>query len=82
MPFTPETEAQQIWVNVAEAAEATGYSRDRIKRIMMQIWKLPEEQRTIQIRKRTNGFDIWLPDLFAYLSEFGKGPQRKRKLTP
>ncbi len=82
MPFTPETEAQQIWVNVAEAAEMTGYSRDRMTRIMAQIWKLSEEQHNIQIRKRTSGYDIWLPDLFAYLSEKGHGPHPKRKLTP
>ena len=82
MPFTPETEAQPIWVNVTEAAEITGYNREYMKRIAMKIWKLPEDQRSVQIRKRSSGFDLWLPDLFAYLREFGHGPERKRKLTP
>jgi hypothetical protein len=81
MPLNPELEAQEIWVNVTEAAEMTGYTRDYIKKRIMRIWKLPAEERPVQVRKRSSGFDIWLPDLIAYFREFGYGPQRKRK-TP
>lgn len=82
MPPTPELEVQEIWVNVTEAAEATGYNREYIKKFIMKIWKLPEDQRSIQVRKRSSGFDIWLPDLVAYLHENGRGPKGKRKITP
>ena len=81
MPSIPEIEAQEIWVNVTEAAEMTGYTRDYIKKLIMRIWKLPEDQRAVQVRKRSSGFDIWLPDLIAYLREFGHGPYGKRKTT-
>ena len=78
----PEIEAQEIWVNVTEAAEMTGYHRDYIKKLAMKIWKLPENERSVQMRKRSSGFDIWLPDLVAYLRENGHGPYGKRKSTP
>jgi hypothetical protein len=40
---------------------------------------MPEAERPMRIRKRTNGFEIWLPDLVAYVNQPGHGPQRKRK---
>jgi hypothetical protein len=79
VPLKPELEAQETWVNVTEAAELTGYSRDRILKVTTKTWKLPEEQRPIRLRKRSSGYDIWLPDLLTYIEEFGRGPQRKRK---
>jgi len=82
MPLAPEPGTQQIWVNVTEAAELMGYNREYIKKFIMKIWKLPEDQRSIQIRKRSSGFDIWLPDLMTYFHENGRGPQAKRKITP
>jgi hypothetical protein len=80
MPSTPELEAQEIWVNVTEAAEITNYNRDHMRKLATKLWKLPEEQRPVQLRKRSSGYDIWLPDLLVYLREFGHGPQRKRKM--
>ena len=79
MSSIPELEAQEIWVNVTEAAEITGYTRDYIKKLIIRIWKLPEAQRSVQVRKRSSGFDIWLADLAAYFREFGHGPYGKRK---
>ena len=66
---------EEIWVNVSEGAELTGYHPDHVRELARNNWKLPEEQRLIKVRKRSNGYDIWLPDLFKYKSDHGKGPQ-------
>jgi hypothetical protein len=81
MPFNPELEAQETWVNVTEAAEITGYNRGYILKLATKIWRLPEDEREIQLRKRSSGYDIWLPDLLAYIEKPFRGPQPKRKLT-
>lgn len=80
-PDLDPASVEQTWVNVREGAEITQYSRSHMKAIMMKIWRMPEAERPIRIRKRSNGFDIWLPDLIAYVNEPGHGPQRKRKIT-
>ncbi len=80
-PALDPASVDQTWVNVREGAEITRYSRSHLKAIMMKVWRMPEDERPIQVRKRSNGFDIWLPDLVAYLNEHGHGPQRKRKIT-
>ncbi len=82
MAAIPELETQEIWVNVTEAAEIMNYNRDHMRKLATRLWKVPENQRPVRLRKRSSGYDIWLPDLIAYLREFGHGPQRKRKLTP
>jgi len=71
----------QMWVNLTEGAEITNYSRDHLWKIISKIWKMPETERPIRLRKRSNGYDIWLPDLVAYVNQPGHGPQRKRKIT-
>jgi hypothetical protein len=75
----PEIAASQNWVNVAEGAEITGYNREYVSKLAMKLWKKPEAERQIRLRKRTNGFELWLPDLIAYTKDAGHGPQRKRK---
>ena len=82
MASPPETGTQDIWVNVTEAAERTGYSREYILKLAMKIWKIPEDQREIHLRKRTSGYEIWLPDLMDYIQKPFRGPQGKRKDTP
>lgn len=82
MPSLPEVETREVWVNVTEAAQMMGYTRQHIKKLIMQLWKLPEAERPVQIHKRSNGFDIWFPDLVAYLREFGHGPYKKDNPTP
>ena len=78
---TSDLSVEEIWVNVTEAAELTGYSRDRVQRIAYNNWKLPEEEREIKVERRSHGYMIWLPSLRSYIRRPGKGPQRKRKQT-
>ncbi len=56
-------EIEEIWVNVTEATEITGYQRDYVRELARNNWRLAEEERLIKVRKRSNGYDIWLPDL-------------------
>jgi len=79
-----DIDVQEIWVNVTEAAQMTGYSRDRVQRLASNNWNLPEESREIQLRRHTNGYMIWLPSLIEYSKKptgtrGGRGPRTKRK---
>jgi hypothetical protein len=71
--------AEEIWVNVTEGAEITGYHRDYLKKLMLKIWNQPENEREMRLRKRSNGYEIWLPDLVAYIGKIGRGPYQKEK---
>lgn len=73
------TEPEEIWVNATEAAEITGYSQTYLRKIVREIWHLPEEQRLIKIRKRSRGYDMWLPDIIRYIAQHGHGPYQKPK---
>jgi hypothetical protein len=72
---------EEIWVNSTEGAEITGYHRDHVQELARNNWKKPETERLIRVRKRTNGYDIWLPDLVRYIEEHGRGPQRQKQST-
>jgi hypothetical protein len=70
--------AEETWVNVTEGAERTGYSRDHVQELARVNWNKPETERLIKVRRRSNGYDMWLPDLVAYIETHGHGPKRKR----
>lgn len=70
---------QEIWVSTTEAAEITGYNAVYLKKLANRISQQAEEERSIKIRNRSRRYEFWLPDLMAYISESGHGPQRKRK---
>lgn len=72
-------DSQEIWVDLYEAAEITGFNRGSIRNIAQRISRLPEEEREIKLRKRSSRWELWLPDLLAYIKNPGHGPQRKRK---
>lgn len=72
---------EQIWVNLTEGAELTGYSRDHMRKLVKKFTKQPEIERSIKMRKRSFGWELWLPDLMAWREIPGHGPQRKRKQT-
>jgi hypothetical protein len=79
-----DIDVYETWVNVTEAAEITGYSRDRVQRIAYNNWKVPEEEREIKVERRSHGYMIWLPSLIAYSkkptgSRGGRGPRSKHK---
>jgi hypothetical protein len=70
-------QTEETWVNVTEAAEITGYSRIHVLRLATQNWRLPENERLIRLRKRSSGYDIWLPDLASYIVNHGRGPHER-----
>lgn len=77
----PDT--HEIWVNTTEASEITGYNSEHIRMLARENRKLPEEERYIRVRFRSNRYDLWLADLFQYIEERGYGPHRgKDKKMP
>jgi hypothetical protein len=66
---------EETWVNTTEAAEITGYFHAHIRKLARDNWNLPEDQRVLRIRRRSNRYDIWLPDLISYMKQTGNGPQ-------
>jgi hypothetical protein len=72
-------QAEEVWVNTTEGAEITGYHRDHVQKLARDSWKLPESERLIKIRKRSHGYDIWLPDLVNYIRNHGLGPYNRLK---
>ena len=69
----------EIWVNTSEATEFTGYNYHSIRKMIQRIANQPEDSREIKLRKRSTGWEMWLPDLVIYLKKPGRGPQPKRK---
>jgi hypothetical protein len=76
-----KTESKEIWVNVAEAAELTGYNFHSIRSVVQRISSQPETEREIKLRKRAYRWELWLPDLMKYVVKPGRGPQPKRKIS-
>lgn len=75
------TQVEEIWVNVREGAEITGYHRDHVQRLARNNLNLPDDKREIKVRLRSNGYDIWLPDLLKYVEAVGRGPRKKSEQT-
>jgi hypothetical protein len=73
---------EQIWVNTIEGAEFTGYNRRYVQQLASKCWNQPEDQRPIKVRIRSQRYELWLPDLIAYLSVPGRGPLPKRTPKP
>jgi hypothetical protein len=63
------------WVTVTEAAEETGYNYHSMRKLIWKIASQPEDEREIKLRKRSYGWELWLPDLMSYLDKPGRGPQ-------
>jgi hypothetical protein len=74
--FAPE---QQIWVTTREGGQTTGYSSQYLEKLANKNWRLPEDERVIKIRKRSERYELWLPDLLTYIEEIGYGPHRDKK---
>lgn len=69
---------EEIWVNTAEGAEITGYNPESLKNLAYKMAQQPEDQRAVKVRKRSNGWEIWLPDLMVYVKRPRPGPPIKR----
>ncbi len=71
--------AEDIWVNTSEAAEITGYTTSGLRQLAAAMFKKPEEERMVNVRKRSSGWELWLPDLIYYVEQPRKGPQLKSR---
>jgi hypothetical protein len=72
-------ESKEIWVDLFEAAELTGYNLESIRKLAYRIAQQADEERPIKIRKRTSRWEMWLPDLMAYTRRPLHGPRAPRK---
>jgi hypothetical protein len=71
---------EEIWVNLNEGAQATGYNHQYVQKLVKKISAKPEAEREIRLRWRTSYWEVWLPDLVKYLSSTAMhGPRGKRK---
>jgi len=73
-----EQPTDEIWVMTAEAAEITHYNVLYLQKLARDSSNLPEDQRLIKVRIRSSRYELWLPDLIAYLSKPRRGPHPKR----
>jgi hypothetical protein len=71
-------EVEEIWVSTGEGAEITGYNMDYLQQIARKMWRQSEEERAIKVRNRARRYELWLPDLIAYVDSIRHGPQTKR----
>lgn len=71
------SKAEEIWVNASEAAEIIGYHRRYVSTLAMQMLRTPEDEREIRAKQRSNGAELWLPDLIAYIRKVGRGPKKR-----
>lgn len=71
-------ESKEIWVDLFEAAEITGYNYHSMRRLIYGISQYPEDEREIRLRKRTSRWELWLPDLIDYVRRPGRGQRAKK----
>jgi hypothetical protein len=76
-----KVESREIWVDVFEAAEITGYSIQGVRAVVLRMRRQPEDQREIKMRKRTSRWELWLPDLLTYIDQPNRGPHRNKNMT-
>ena len=69
---------QEIWVMTAEGAELTGYNARYLEKLAKMNSLLPENERDIRVRMRSNRHELWLPDLLRYIQEIGYGPHQDK----
>jgi hypothetical protein len=70
---------QEVWVMTAEGAELTGYNARYLEKLAKKNSLLPENERDIKVRMRSNRHELWLPDLLRYIQEIGYGPHQDKK---
>jgi hypothetical protein len=72
-------EAKEIWIDLYEAAEITGYNLESMRKLAYRIAQQDEAERPIKIRKSSSRWQMWLPDLVAYTQQPLHGPRAPRK---
>lgn len=70
---------QEIWVMTTEGSNITGYHRRYVEQLAKKNLRLPEDERLIKVRMRSNRYELWLPDLLHYIDEIGYGPHQDKK---
>lgn len=73
-----DSSVQETWVTVTEGAEIVGYHPVSLGNAVRRMRQLPEEERPIRLRKRSYGWEVWLPDLIVYAAKPRNKPIRKR----
>jgi hypothetical protein len=74
-----QIEVEEIWVNTNEGAEITGYNSGSLRKLASTMAQEPEESRAVRVRKRSNGWEMWLPDLMVYVNRARRGPPIKSR---
>ena len=69
---------QEIWVMTTEGAKLTGYNSRYLGQLAKKNLQLPEDERSIKVRMRSNRHELWLPDLLRYIEEIGYGPHQDK----
>ena len=64
---------EEIWVTAKEAADITNYHPRSMDRLVRNMLLQPEHERPIRISYHETGYQLWLPDLIEYVSEYGAG---------
>ena len=65
--------AEQIWIPVKEAAEMTGYTPAYLTALVKDMLLQPENERPMQVRQVSNGYEIWQPDLIEFVAQYAAG---------
>lgn len=68
--------SESIWVSTTEGAQITGYNPRYLQKLAYRFWKMPEADRLIKIRNRSGRYELWLPDLMTYMTDYGYGPHK------
>jgi hypothetical protein len=67
------------WVTVSEAAERTGYSRKHIQNLASSNATLPIGEQNIRVDQTSDrGYLIYMPSLWEYIENQGRGAYTKR----
>jgi hypothetical protein len=72
-------QVEEIWVNTVEGGEITGYNPNSLRKLASNMANKPESERTVKVRKRSSGWELWLPDLILYVEQPRPGPPIKSK---
>ena len=71
-------DSPEIWVDLYEGAEITGYSVVGLRKVVRRMIELPEAEREVKVRKRTGRWELWLPNLLAYVNQPNRGSRRNK----
>ena len=74
-----DIDVEEIWVNVTEGAEIIGYHPDYVRKLARDNWSMPENERSLVVRRHSGGYMLWLPDLIDYVNKKNRISHAKPK---